>query len=152
MHPRTPTLIAFCDAQFDSARGRRIASHLQHCPKCRAELQRIESEKACFAAVQAGGAPDMDVQRGLAAVLAVIAGWQEVAEPELRSRVREQIETYFGPGAAALFERPDVRAEELLAKTLALAATFLGRNAAEAVVDEIVLGLDCADLSAEVAQ
>jgi hypothetical protein len=152
MHPRTAALIAFSDAQFDSERGRRIVSHLRKCEKCRAELDRIGREKDSFAAMETGRAPALDVKRGLVAVLAAIAGSREAAAPELRSRVREQIEIYFGAGAASLFKRPGMPATEMLAKTLALVATFLGRDAAEAVVDDIVRGLGCAGLSAEVAQ
>jgi hypothetical protein len=152
MHPRTATLVAFSDAQFDSERGRRIVSHLRQCERCRAELDRIGREKDSLAALETGCAPAIDVKRGLAAVLAALAGWEEEAAPELRSRVREQIEVYFGAGAASLFERPGMPATEMLAKTLALVATFLGRDAAEAVVDAIVRGLACAGLSAEVAQ
>lgn len=142
--------MAYSDAQFDPERGRRIVGHLRKCEKCRAELDRIGHEKSRLAAVTPG--PSFDVKRGLAAVLAAIAGLEEVAAPELRTRVREQIETYFGAGAASLFERPGMPSTEMLAKTLALVATFLGRDAAEAVVDDVVRGLDCAGLSAEIAQ
>jgi hypothetical protein len=48
-------------------------------------------------------------------------------------------------------EGPDIRADELLAKTLALMAAFLGQEAAEAVAGEILRGLDCAALTAEVS-
>jgi anti-sigma factor RsiW len=150
MHPKTAALIAFCDAQFDPEPGRRIVSHLQKCEKCRAELDRIGREKDGFAA--ASRAPALDVKRGLAAVLAAIAAGEQAAEPELRGRVREQIETYFGAGAASRFERPSMPGNEMLAKTMALVTTFLGRDAAEAVVDDIVHGLDCAGLNAEVAR
>jgi hypothetical protein len=151
MHPKTAALIAFHDAQFDPEPGRRIVSHLQKCEKCRAELDRIGHEKDGFAAVK-GRAPALDVKRGLAAVLAAIAAGEQAAEPELRGRVREQIETYFGAGAASRFERPGMPGNEMLAKTMTLVTTFLGRDAAEAVVDDIVHGLDCAGLNAEVAR
>jgi hypothetical protein len=92
----------------------------------------------------------MDVQRGLSAVLAAMARWREAPAPELRSRARAQIEIYFGCGAASFLESPDIRADELLAKTLALISAFLGQDAAEAVTREILCGLDCAALTAEV--
>jgi anti-sigma factor RsiW len=152
MHPKAASLMAYSDAQFDAERSRRIVGHLRTCEKCRAELDRIGHEKKRLAPVAPGLPPSFDVKRGLAAVLAAIAGLEEAAAPELRTRVREQIETYFGAGAASLFERPGMPSTEMLAKTLALVATFLGRDAAEAVVDDVVRGLDCAGLSAEIAQ
>jgi anti-sigma factor RsiW len=150
MHPKAASLMAYSDAQFNPERSRRIVGHLRTCEKCRAELDRIGHEKNRLASV--APAPSFDVKRGLAAVLAAIAGLEEAAAPELRTRVREQIETYFGAGAASLFEKPGMPSTEMLAKTLALVATFLGRDAAEAVVDDVVRGLDCAGLSAEIAQ
>ena len=149
MHPKAASLMAYSDAQFNPERSRRIVAHLRTCEKCRTELDRIEHEKNRLASTPA---PSFDLKRGLAAVLAAIAGLEEAAAPELRTRVREQIETYFGTGAVSLFEKPGMPSTEMLAKTLSLVATFLGRDAAEAVVDEVVRGLDCAGLSAEIAQ
>ena len=151
MHPRTATLVAFSDAELDSGRSQRIARHLQECPKCQAALECISKEKRDFSALADGLPPAAGVPRGLAAVLQAIAGWRQAAAPELRSRARAQIEIYFGCGAASMLERPDIRADELLAKTLALMAAFLGQDAAEAAVEDILRGLDCAALTAEVS-
>ena len=151
MHPRTATLVAFSDAEIDSGRSRRIARHLQECPKCQAALERISEEKRGFSALAGRNRPPTEVQRGLSAVLAAVARWREAPAPELRSRARAQIEIYFGRGAASFMESPDIRADELLAKTLALMAAFLGQDAAEAVTGEILRGLDCAALTAEVS-
>ncbi len=71
--------------------------------------------------------------------------------PELKSRARAQIEVYFGCEAASFIDQPGIRAEELLAKTLALLDAFLGRDVAETVAGEILRGLDCAALTAEVS-
>jgi anti-sigma factor RsiW len=151
MHPRTASLVAFSDAELYPGRSQRIARHLQDCPKCQAALERISQEKKDFSTLVSGRKPAADVTRGLAAVLAAIAGWRGAPAPELRSRARAQIEVYFGCGAASFMERPDIRADELLAKTLALMAAFLGQDAAEAVAGEILRGLDCAGLTAEVS-
>jgi len=152
MHPRTATLVAFSDAELDSGRSQRIARHLQECPKCQAALERISREKQDFSVLAGRAQPVVEAQRGLAAVLATIARWHEGPAPELRSRARSQIEIYFGGGAASFMESPDIRADEVLARTLALMEAFLGQDAAEAVAGEILRGLDCAALTAEVSQ
>jgi anti-sigma factor RsiW len=157
MHPKTATLVAFCDAEFDRERGRRVAEHLQKCEKCQAELKRIETEKNDFSVLGDATGRAADLKRGLAAVLSEITKWRESgadtdAAAEVRSRVRAQIELYFGYGAAALVGRPDMRPDELLGKTLALTTAFLGPDAAEAVVGEILRELDCAELAEEVSR
>jgi anti-sigma factor RsiW len=152
MHPRTATLVAFSDAETNPARSQRIARHLQDCPKCQAALERIAEEKRDFSALASGTQPAVDATRGLAAVLAAIASWQEAPAPELIGRARAQIEVYFGSGAASFMEAPGLHADELLAKAMALMAAFLGQDAAEAVAGDILRGLDCAALTAEVSQ
>jgi anti-sigma factor RsiW len=144
-------LVAFSDAELDSGRSQRIARHLQDCQECQAALDRISKEKQDLSAFTSGSQRALDARQGLAAVLATIARWHEAPAPELTSRARAQIEIYFGCGAASFMEGPDIRADELLAKTLALMAAFLGQEAAEAVAGEILRGLDCAALTAEVS-
>jgi hypothetical protein len=61
----------------------------------------------------------------------------------LRSRLRWQIETYFGSSAVAVVERPGMPAEELLGRASEILDVFLGPAAAEAVRDEVLGGLDC---------
>jgi anti-sigma factor RsiW len=152
MHPRTAALVAFSDAEFNPERGRRIANHLRRCENCQAELRRIESEKNDLSSFEHAPAPD--VQRGLSAVLSAIAGWQRpaTATPELMSRVRAQIEEYFGAQTASMLEQPDIRADELLGRALALVSAFLGRNAAEAIMNDMLRELGCAGLSTEVSR
>jgi hypothetical protein len=151
MHPKTATLIAFSDSEADKLRRRLIARHLQKCEKCRLELRRIQREKDDLSAL--AGQPAPDLKQGLAELLSAAAGWREAgdntASPELKGRVRAQIETYFGSRAAALVEQPDLRADELLGKVLDLVAVLLGQDAAEAVVDDLLRGLNCAALTAE---
>lgn len=152
MHPETATLIAFSDSEAAVLRSRLIARHLQKCEKCRLELRRIQREKNDLSAL--GGQLAADLKRGLAEVLSAVAGWREAgantASPQLKGRVRAQVETYFGSGAASLVEQPDVRVDELLGNVLNLVAVFMGRDAAEAVVDDLLRGLNCAALTAEV--
>ena len=50
MHPRSATLIAFCDGEAGASRSRRTANHLSKCERCRHELQRIQIEKDMLSA------------------------------------------------------------------------------------------------------
>lgn len=146
MHPRSATLIAFCDAEAGAGRSRRIARHIAKCEKCRSELERIRRERDELATRAA--APAVDSRPGLAAVQSAIAAWQEgrngEASSELRARLRWQIETYFGSQAALAVESPDVRAEEMFGKASEMLEVFLGPDAAEAVRDDVFRGMDLA--------
>jgi len=145
MHPRSATLIAFCDAEAGAGRSLRIARHLSKCEKCRDQLARIRREKDELSARAA--APEMENGQGLAAVRSAIAAWQEgrngEAASELRARLRWQIEAYFGSPAALAVDRPS-RAEEMLGKASEMLEVFLGPEAAEAVRDDVFRGVDWA--------
>ena len=151
MHPRSATLIAFCDAEAGASRGRRIAGHLAKCGKCRIELERIRSEKEELSPRAA--APAMENREGLAAVMSAIAAWQEgrngAAASELRARLRWQLEMYFGFPAASAVDRPAIQAEEMLGKASELLEVFLGPEAAEAVRDDVFRGWDWATPAGE---
>jgi hypothetical protein len=151
MHPETTTLIAFSDSETGSLRGGLIARHIHNCEKCRLELEHIRREKEDLAAL--GSQPAADVKRGLAEVLSAAAGWREVqakaAPPELKRRARSKLDAFFGSGTAALVARPDLRTNELLESVLNMVSVFLGQDAAEAVMDDLVGELKCAALTAE---
>ena len=142
MHIRSAALLAFCDAETGAYRRRRIARHLAKCERCRGQLRRIEREKEELSA--GAMAPAIDGLRGSAGVLSSIATWQggqSWAISELKSRLRWQLETYFGSPALEVVERPGIRAEELLGRTSEMLDAFLGPNAAEAVRDDCLSGL-----------
>jgi anti-sigma factor RsiW len=146
MHPRSATLIAFCDAEAGADRSRGIAKHVSKCERCRNQVRRIQSEKD---ELSAGAAtPAAENNQGLAGVLSAIAAWQStetsLAASELKRRLRRQIETYFGTPAALVVKRPGIRAEEVLGKTSKLFEVFVGPDAAEAVRDDVLRGLDWA--------
>lgn len=151
MHPETTTLIAFADSETGALRGGLIARHIHKCEKCRLELDHIRREKVDLAAL--GSQPAADVKRGLAEVLLAAGWWREAqakaAPPELKRRVRSKIEAFFGSGAAARVAQPDLRTDELLESVLNMVSVFLGQDAAEAVMDDLVRELKCAALSAE---
>jgi anti-sigma factor RsiW len=145
MHLRSTTLVAFCDAEAAAGRSRRIARHLSKCERCRHELRRIQSEKDELSA--GAGTPALDSKQGLAGVLSAISAWQagktSAAASELKSRLRWQMETFFGSPAAVMVGHPGIRAEELLGKAREMLDVFLGPGAAEAVIDDILRGVDC---------
>jgi len=151
MHPRSATLVAFCDAEAGAGRSRRVAKHLSKCEKCRDQLRRTQGEKGALSAGAAASA--MDGKQGLAEVLSAIAVWRgshtSGAASELKRRLRCQIETYFGSPAVLVVERPDIRAEELLGRASEILEVFLGPNAAEAVRDDVLRGLDWAGPAGE---
>jgi anti-sigma factor RsiW len=140
MHPNIAALVAFCDGEAAANRSRRIARHLSGCGKCSSELRRIRSEKDELSAGPA--MPVMDTRKGLAGVMAAVANWRTgAAACELRARLREQIETYFGSHAILVVDRPGMPAEELLGKAGEILDVFLGPAAAEAVRDDVLGGL-----------
>jgi anti-sigma factor RsiW len=146
MHPSQAALLAFCDGEAGFDRSRRIEKHLAKCEKCRNRLARIRSEKDELSAGVA--MPAMEGRRGLDDVLSAIANWRgSPAGPgasELRSRLRWQIEIYFGAPALRVVENPGMPAEELLGKASEIFDVFLGPAAAESVRDDVLAGLDSA--------
>jgi anti-sigma factor RsiW len=146
MHPNLASLLAFCDGEAGADRSLRIARHLSQCEGCSNQLRRIRSEKD---ELSAGAAmPVMESRQGLAGVLSAIENWRRnpggVGASELRSRLRWQIEAYFGSPAVLAVERPGIPAEEMLGKTSELLDVFLGPAAAEAVREDVLSGLDSA--------
>jgi hypothetical protein len=154
MHPRSASLIAFCDAEAGAGRSRRIAKHISKCDKCRDQLGRIRRERDELSA--RASAPALDSRQGLAAVQSAIAAWQEgrngEAASELRARLRWQIEAYFGSPAVLAVERPGIRAEEMLGKASEMLEVFLGPDAAEAVRDDVFRGVDWSRPAGETCQ
>jgi hypothetical protein len=144
-------LIAFCDGEGDARRGRQIARHLSKCGKCSEQAQRIQAEKKMLSASDGGTAADGG--RGLNGVLSAIAAWKDgrtsMAASEMRDRLRQQIQTYFGSPTVRVVDRPGMRAEELLGKANEMLEVFLGTNAAEVVIDDVVRELDWKGMAGE---
>jgi hypothetical protein len=144
-------LIAFCDGEGDARRGRQIARHLSKCGKCREQTQRIQTEKKMLAV--GDGRTAMDGGSGLNGVLSAIAAWQggrtSMAASEMRERLRQQIQTYFGSPTVRAVDRPGMRAEELLGKANEMLEVFLGTNVAEVVIDDVVRELDWTGMAGE---
>jgi hypothetical protein len=114
-------------------------------------MQRIQAEKEILSA--GDDRPPTDTHIGLGGVLSAMAAWQgnpsNVAASELRSRLRWQIQTYLGSPAVFVVERPGIRAEELLGKAGEILEVFLGPDAADAVRDDVLRGLDWTGTAAE---
>jgi hypothetical protein len=143
VHPRNAALIAFCDAEVDANRSRRIATHLSKCEKCRQQTQLIQAEKSMLSA--GDGRLAMNAGAGLNGVLSAMAAWQRgttSAASQLSDRLRWQLQTYFGAPAVRAVERPGMRPEELLGKGSEMLEVFLGASAAEVLIDDVVRELD----------
>lgn len=148
MHPRTASLVAFCDAEAGADRGRRIAAHLSKCEACSEQVRRIRGEKDDLAARAA--APAEDSREDLDGVLSAMTAWREgrasEVASELKNRLRDRVETYFGSPAILVVERPGISAEELLGRAGEMFEVFLGPEAAEAVRDDVLRKLDWAEI------
>ena len=149
MHPRTATLIAFCDGEVGEEQSRRIDRHLSTCEACREQVRRIRAESQDLAACAAPREPD-DAQ-DLAGVRTAMAAWKEGraerVATELKSRLRRQVETYFGSPAILVVDRPGTTPEQLLGRTGEIFDVFLGPEGAEAVRDDVFRELDWAEIS-----
>ena len=142
MHIRCAALVAFCDAETGAYRSRRIAGHLAKCKKCSDQLWRIQQEKEELSAGVV--APASDHRPGWDGVQSAISAWRDGrnwAAPQLKSRLRGQIETYLGSPALQVMDRPEMRSELLLGRTSEILNVFLGPSAAEAVRDDCLSGL-----------
>ncbi len=148
MHPRTATLIAFCDGEAGEEQDRRIAGHLSGCQACREQVKRIRAESEDLAACTAAQEPDGG--QDLAGVRSAMAAWREGraegVATELKSRLRSQVETYFGSPAILVVDRPGTTPEELLGRVGEMFDVFLGPEAAEAVRDDVFRELDWAEI------
>jgi len=146
MHPSNARLLAYCDAEAGAEQSRRIAGHLSRCEKCRGRVREIRGEKDELSASAASEAPA--TPPGLAAVLSAMEAWRKGRAgglaSELKRRVRSEIETYFGSPAILVIERPGARAEELLGRASGMFEVFLGPDAADAVREDVLRGLDWA--------
>ena len=145
MHLRSTTLVGLCDGEAGANRSRRAASHLSKCERCRHELRRIQIEKEKLSADTA--ALKLDGKQGLAGVLSAISAWQtgkaSAAASAVKNRLLGQMEIFFGGPAAVMVERPGIRTDELLGKGREMLDVFLGPSAAEAVIDDVLRGVDC---------
>ncbi len=145
MHLRSMTLIAFCDGEAGANRSRRTSSHLSKCERCRHELRRIQIERDKLSV--AAATLKLDRKQGLAGVLSAISAWQtgktSAAASIVKSRLLGQMEMFFGIPTSVMVERPGIRTEELLGKVREMLDVFLGPGAAEAVIDDVLRGVDC---------
>ena len=144
MHPDLEALVEFCDATGRTAPSRLIASHVAKCASCTAEVIRIQRSAV---ELTGGTVPNDDHRKGFAAVQAAMTRWRthRAASVELRQRLHERIETYFGSAAISVLDDGGMSVEELLAKTSAMLDVFLGEASAESVKDDILAGLRSAE-------
>jgi hypothetical protein len=108
-------------------------------------LLRIQNEKERLSVDAA--TLKLDRERGLAGVLSAISAWRtgktSAAASAVKNRLLGQLEMFFGSSAAMMVERTGIRTEELLGKGREMLDVFLGPSAAEAVIDDVLRGVDC---------
>ncbi len=151
MHPDSATLLAYRDRELGKDLAREIERHLAACAECAGRLERLSEEwdliLAADAVFRSRCMPPPD---GLDRLLSAIQECgRPVARPvepaELKRRIAEQLEVYFGSRISAVLDTVPASphlAENLLARVEPLLTTFLGRKAAAAVIAEIMKGLD----------
>ncbi|MGE5571183.1 MAG: anti-sigma factor family protein [Rhodospirillales bacterium] len=146
MHPDITTLLAYRDRQLEDVAQHKIQLHVAGCARCAAKLERLSKEwdhiLAADSALRRLCAPPPD---GLARVLSAIRERAaRSTESELKQKVVEQLEVYFGSRIWAVLGGGPASEQgtDLLAKAEPLLTTFIGRRAAAAVVAEIHKGVD----------
>lgn len=143
MHPRMAKLVAYHDSEVPPRRAHRVAAHLECCASCRREYERISAEAAEFSASAAADAHGFDRAAGLARLMSAAAGIEMPSTPaadQMRRRVRQALQLYFGAGTAALAEAAAPDEQALLRRAESLFAAFLGWGCAARLIEEIVNG------------
>jgi hypothetical protein len=135
--------VALDDGELDARRTRRVRLHVDKCSRCTCELDRIQQQKRFLALPRFVDAAAM--RESLGPVMADVASWPgthacERSRDVWRSRVRTQLELYFGSGLVAAFVKPDIPDDELASQAQKLLTTFLGRESAAAVICDILRG------------
>jgi anti-sigma factor RsiW len=147
MHPDTATLLGYLDGELEEKRRLAVEAHLGRCIRCRHEAEGVAADRDLFLALDLESrerAPGPDTE-GLERVLKAMHKWQEGAaagvrgDADLRRRLAEQLELYFGARTAELAASGR---EGVLAAIEPLFTTFLGRKAGLAVISQILAGME----------
>jgi hypothetical protein len=147
MHPNLKTLLAYGDQQLSLRRGTRIECHLRNCARCRGKLRLATLEIEQFVALEAG---QLHQEPNPDAIMAVIRRSKASKRPaiaapsQLHTQITRELDAYLGGRAAALAEQlPHASSGDqgLLSAAEQLFSAFLGREAASALVGQILDGL-----------
>lgn len=158
MHPDSATLVAYRDRELDEIPAREVERHIAGCPRCAGELQRLFREwnrivaaDADFSSLCAPAPDGLDrllsaIQHYLSRDAGAAAGRERPVDvSELKRRIGEQLELYFGARIPAVLDTLPASprfTEALLARVEPLLTTFLGRKAAGVVIEDLLKGLD----------
>jgi anti-sigma factor RsiW len=155
MHLDAGSLAAYSDGELSEPAAGQAARHLETCPRCAQEAERIRGERELSLAADAlfrlQCVPPPD---GLERVRGCIQDWLRSAAgaggampassaAELRRRIGAHLELYFGSETAALLEKvaPSRRpADNPITAVEPLLTAFLGRKAAGAAIRQILAG------------
>jgi hypothetical protein len=155
VHPKNATLTALCDGELEFEAAGRARAHLRECGTCRTEFSNIALERDRLLELDrgAGGPTAGEIEAVWSAVTAVIDSWKAgtteggalkaPVSQALRDSVRAELRTYLGRGGADSLDRSASggRPEQLMTRTETLLEAFLGRDAAAAVIDDVIAGI-----------
>ncbi len=140
MHLRLAKLIAYHDLELSARRARRVSAHLSRCARCRHEYERVKDEVRVLSGVVPEvreASPALGLARLITAVAEMEAACAATAD-DMRQRVREQLQIYFGEGTVAAAEAGAEDGPALLRRAEGLFTTFLGADCAARLMDEIL--------------
>ena len=158
MHLDTETLLAYYDGELNPRRRKVADSHLACCTRCRQEARQLENELNLFLALPETSSPPANapLEASLRQMLAGIRKWRSdtsrgtssgaaASDSRLEHRIEAQVAEYLGSKTAAKVQNlavsPNGDRTPLLPAAEPFLAAFLGRKAASALVDELVLGI-----------
>lgn len=154
-HPDLSALIAYQDGELNSSQARRIRAHLDRCTACLFEVTQVSAELANLLPPQSLsiGARPVDLDAGLDRVRAAMAALSASDAPRSTagppglisvrlSHVTKEMEFYFGPYVIDVL-KAEAEAGSLstvISALQPLLTTFLGRDAARAMIENVALG------------
>lgn len=148
VHPGAESFVAFADGELGPLASAWVEQHLEACPSCRRESERLREDLARF---QLFGRPGPDVEALERSLLTLRQAMEQVAEnvtsvragdkdSVARRRFVAELETYLGKRAAAMLlgrRVRDNRLHDLVSHSLPALAALLGRKTADAIAARV---------------
>jgi anti-sigma factor RsiW len=142
-HPRASELLAFRDGELDLPRQGKLAGHIRACPRCRLEMDRLESSLDRCAEVLADAEAAPPLGRGLQEILCamrdetLLHAARERLDRERDARLAAQLTPFFGRYPEALLLRSAAGGSSFHSDAEWLLQAFLGRRTASVVLRRI---------------
>jgi Putative zinc-finger len=135
MHPDFSLLIRFMDGEISGRQLRKLQAHLAACPDCRAEAASLRLEAA----------PELPAVPPVSDLLAGMRQWwnrqtgDPIASRQRIQRVAREIAPFLGTGGAEqILARVTPEGGNLIPNVEPVLAAFLGRRAAQGVIDNVM--------------